>query len=644
MNGSATDGTFFKSIFESSVEGILVVDENGVIKMANTASEDIFGYEKGELYTKNIQDLIPKNYRKSLKLHRQNYNEQPKSRVGDKEIELWGLKKNGTEFPMDISLTLNTFETEPVTVAFLKDTTKRKNKAMLLAESNASLIESNRKYSMLIGNLKGIVFRCHNNRDFTMKFISDGCLSVTGHSPDDFLEGRVQYGKIILPEDKEKVWNNIQQALSEKEHFDIVYRILDKKGNLKYVRETGLGIFNGKGKVTALEGFTVEVTDQKKNEENLVRKEAKNRALLAAIPDMMFIQDLEGNYLDGYANATEKLFMAPAEFIGMNMKKVLPPSVYQKIKASHEQVKKSGKIQLAEYSVQGKEVIEHYEARVVLLNEHALLTIVRDVTQAKAVRDTLHIRNSALQAAGNGIVISDAKQKDIPIIYANDAFYAMTGYKESEVLGQNCRFLQNEDREQEEIALLAHAINSGSACQVTLRNFKKDGTLFYNELTVTPVRTEQGELTHFIGVLNDVSARKREELLKDDIRKILEQIAQHEPLKKISQEIVKTLQASIEGSMVSILLLEPKSKSLRKLVAPDLPEAYNRAIEGSAIDAAAFSYGSAAQLKKPIVVADIAKDPRWIQHSALALENGLRSVWSYPLLSLDSEVLGTFTV
>ena len=174
-----------------------------------------------------------------------------------------------------------------------------------------------------------------------------------------------------------------------------------------------------------------------------------------------------------------------------------------------------------------------------------------------SVQTSLDIRNRALNAAGNGILIADALDPEMPIIYSNPAFSRMTGYRNSEVLGRNCRFLQNGDRDQPALKRLRKAIKKGSDCKVVLRNYRKDGTLFWNELTITPVYDQEQKLTHFIGVQHDVTKEKKALQLKDDIRKILEKIAMDQPLKVIANHIVRAAEAHFQGCMASITVLDP---------------------------------------------------------------------------------------
>src|SRR3712207_774753 len=97
-----------------------------------------------------------------------------------------------------------------------------------------------------------------------------------------------------------------------------------------------------------------------------------------------------------------------------------------------------------------------------------------------------------MTASTNSIVITDPNQPDAPIVYANPAFERTTGYTAEEALGRNCRFLQGEDRDQPTLGELRAAVSEGRHCTVVLRNYRKDGTLFWNELSVYPVRDGEG--------------------------------------------------------------------------------------------------------------------------------------------------------
>lgn len=113
----------------------------------------------------------------------------------------------------------------------------------------------------------------------------------------------------------------------------------------------------------------------------------------------------------------------------------------------------------------------------------------------------------AINESRDGIVIADASMPGYPIIYANMGFEQMTGYTVAEVMGKNCGFLQGGDTTQPEIETMRGALSRGEACTVTLRNYRKDGSMFWNELSLSPVHNDAGKLTHYIGIQKDETAR-----------------------------------------------------------------------------------------------------------------------------------------
>ena len=119
----------------------------------------------------------------------------------------------------------------------------------------------------------------------------------------------------------------------------------------------------------------------------------------------------------------------------------------------------------------------------------------------------LLLKEAAIEATSSGFVISDFTRADNPLVYVNEAFCHMTGYTQEEVLNQNCRFLQANDKEQPEIDKLRIAIKESRSEKVLLKNYKKDGTVFWNELIISPVKDKVGVVTHYIGIQTDVTER-----------------------------------------------------------------------------------------------------------------------------------------
>jgi PAS domain S-box-containing protein len=115
------------------------------------------------------------------------------------------------------------------------------------------------------------------------------------------------------------------------------------------------------------------------------------------------------------------------------------------------------------------------------------------------------VLSQILDTCVNGITLSDPDQPDNPIVYANEAFELITGYERAEILGHNCRFLQGEDQDQPEVGRIREALREHKPVTVTLRNYRKDGSLFYNRFSIRPLLDPEGRLLYYLGVQHDVT-------------------------------------------------------------------------------------------------------------------------------------------
>lgn len=135
--------------------------------------------------------------------------------------------------------------------------------------------------------------------------------------------------------------------------------------------------------------------------------------------------------------------------------------------------------------------------------------------------EQLALMFKAVEAARNGVIITDPSRPDNPIIYTNPSFTEITGYSADEILGRNCRFLQGNDRDQKARTDVREAIATGARVTTSLRNYRKDGTLFYNELTISPVRDDDGRLVAFVGIQNDITSRVEAEARVSDFYSVV---------------------------------------------------------------------------------------------------------------------------
>ncbi|AZF63970.1 MULTISPECIES: PAS domain-containing protein [Pseudomonas] len=127
-----------------------------------------------------------------------------------------------------------------------------------------------------------------------------------------------------------------------------------------------------------------------------------------------------------------------------------------------------------------------------------------------------------VETSEDGIVIAEQEGDEHILIYANPAFMRLTGYNADETLYQDCRFLQGDDRDQAGLVVIREAIKSHQPCRQIIRNYRKDGSAFWNELSITPVFNQADQLTYYIGIQKDVSA---EVAASERVRELEAQVA-----------------------------------------------------------------------------------------------------------------------
>jgi PAS domain S-box-containing protein len=382
------DESLLQAILNTAVEGIITIDERGLMQLVNPAAEKLFGYSASELIGSNVKVLMPSPFRESHDQYIERYRETGVRKIIGIGRDVVGKRKDGTEFPMSLAVSEFFYDGKRLFAGFIQDLTPRRQ-AEEAEQSLGRIIE---------GSLNEIyIFDAQ-----TLRFIqvNRGARVNLGYSMDELRE---MTPIEIQPKFTLETFSELILPLSSGESEQLVFEtILRRKNNSCYNADIHLqtSLLNGRSCYTAF---------------------------------------------------------------------------------------------------------------------------VLDVTQRKLAEDELRVQRRAMEAAVNGILITDPSKDDNPIVYVNPAFEKITGYAAREILGRNCRFLQNDHRDQAAIEALRAAILKEQECTVELRNFRKDGTPFWNELSVSPVRNSEGELTHFVGIQTDVTLRKRAEeslaRLNDELEK-----------------------------------------------------------------------------------------------------------------------------
>jgi PAS domain S-box-containing protein len=242
---------------------ILLIDGDMKIVEANDRSVAAYGYPREKLIGMSISNLRTPNEAPLLPDHVKTLNE-----TGSSYIETVHMRSDGSTFPIEISAYSVEVQGKRFFQSIGRDITDRKR-------TEEEMRESNKKLSTIINNLRGVVFRCKNDDNWTMQYISDGIYELAGYLPNEFIDNKIRtYKSVIAPEDVETVWNQIHTALETGYLYTIEYRIITSSGSRKWVWERGRGYYES-DRLVALEGFISDITERKKIEEELIRAKEK---------------------------------------------------------------------------------------------------------------------------------------------------------------------------------------------------------------------------------------------------------------------------------------------------------------------------------------------------------------------------------
>ena len=300
--------------------------------------------------------------------------------------------------------------------------------------SESSLQTNKRWLSSLINSLPGIAFYRKNDPECSMKYLSKGCHNLTEYKREELLGNAVSYNSITHPEDLPKVLKVTKAAITGSQPYVVEYRISTKSGQEKWLWEKGSGVFDKLGEVFGLEGFITDITARKqvkatlqkahdeleirveertvelrkaneklqseiverqRVEDALYKSVATNRALINALPDLIFRISKDGTFVNFKASKENNLLMPPSEFLGKKLYDVLPQEVAVPTMHCVEQALETGKIQIFEYQLLIDTNLYDYEARIVVSAEDEVMAIVRDITERKQVET--EIRNALVK-------------------------------------------------------------------------------------------------------------------------------------------------------------------------------------------------------------------------------------------------------
>ena len=238
----------------------------------------------------------------------------------------------------------------------------------------------------IVSNVPGIVWEsrtspANNGRKTT--FISDYVQKMLGYTSDEWMRQKPGFGlRIVSEEDRDRVRNESDDVIRTGNESVSEFRWLTKDGRVRWIENHIAPLVDGENGIIGLRGVALDITDRRLAEEKAREAEEKDRALLAAIPDAMFLQSDDGVFLDYHAKEPSELLMPPESFLGKNMRDVLPPQIAERLFESFARVTDKGKPEIVEYNVEIDGTTKWFECRMVRSGSN-ILSVVRDITDLK---------------------------------------------------------------------------------------------------------------------------------------------------------------------------------------------------------------------------------------------------------------------
>ncbi|MCB0468414.1 MAG: PAS domain S-box protein [Aequorivita sp.] len=251
-----------------SHEPFFWIDEEGTIEHVNPAAMKLSGFEYHAIVGTKIYDLHPYE-NEAIWKERWLRLKKEKRIVFEKSQP----REDGTFIDIEVAQNYVEFDGYAYTVSLVKDKTQEnaiRNK----------LIESERRLSTLMSNLPGMAYRCLFDKNRTMEFVSRGCEKLTGYLPNELMNNKIlAYQDLIHEADRNSVWKQVKEKVTQNKPFQIQYRITTAEGEEKWVWEQGTAVRNENDEIIALEGFITDISDIKKAEQELIEKEKIVREL-----------------------------------------------------------------------------------------------------------------------------------------------------------------------------------------------------------------------------------------------------------------------------------------------------------------------------------------------------------------------------
>jgi sigma-B regulation protein RsbU (phosphoserine phosphatase) len=498
------------AVFDTMPDGLIIIDEDGLIGFFSSGAERLFGYRRSDALGKNVAMLMPSPYREAHDGFLAAYRATGVKKIIGIGREVIGRREDGATFPMYLSIGEMWLEGRRYFVGVTHDLTKLKRAEEQLLILSSAVDQS--PAAMLIATLDGRI-----------QYVNQSFTQLTGFAKDELVgqNPRLLQSGRTAPEQYQRLWETLRDGREWR--GEIQNR--KKNGELYWAQETITPLRDTKGKITRYLAIQQDITEQNRAKEALAESEKRFRQVAKMTGEWLWEQDPQGCYIYSSGAVREILGFAPEEILGKTYLELLTAESRElwttTVSSAPADAFQPFHHLINQYRHKDGREIYTESTGAPLFDEQGQLVkwrgVDHDITVRKIFEDALRVRNRAIEAAHIGIVITDAQARGNPNIYVNPALSRITGYSHEELLGQNMRLLQGPDTDPAALEQIRQALENGESCEIVLKNYRKSGAPFWNELLISPVFDDKGKVTNYIGIQTDVTERRRAEQSRQEL-------------------------------------------------------------------------------------------------------------------------------
>lgn len=653
--------TQFRGLLESAPEAMIIVNRRSKIVLVNSQTEKLFGYSRTELIGKPIEILVPQQFRRTHRKLRNRYLTKPHNRPMSIDLDFYGLCKDGREFPAEISLNPLETEDDVLIIASIRDITERQQaqieNARLYQAVQQELAERNRAREALSQQqafLRQVIdinpnFIFARDRQGRFTLVNQAVADSYGTTVEELL-GKTDADFISDSAEVATIWQDDQAVMdSLKTDLTPEIRLTQINGETHWLQIIKRPLLDEHGVANQVLGIAADITEIKQTEETLRESERKYRSVLDSVKEVIFQTDTAGLWM----------FLNPAwvEITGFTVEESLGTDSFDYIHPEDRQWSQ----ELHQALLKGEIAYCRYAARYITKNNnfrwleiYAQLTLtadglilgtsgtLNDITDRKRAEQALLASETRFRTLAThapvGIFQTDPHGD---CVFVNNRWCELAGILPTEAMGTGWAKALHPDDHEQVFAAWYETAQSGREFAMEYRFRTPTGKVVWVFGNAVSLRNEAREIIGYLGTIADITERKQSELLEKDRNRVLEMVAQNQPLDATLTELVQMVERQRPELVGSVLLLQ--NSRVYHSAAPSLPSSFIHTVNGLDFNQIVGVRGLATYRGDNVIVSDIAAALPWSEYQELALNHGFRASWSIPIFSSDGAMLGTFT-